>query len=269
MNLSHFTTDIFKPEISWDSSRRKIVEQMDDDEQLTIAKHSTGRLRYSAPEIRRSFELSDSIRERYAKLFLTNELILAELKTEKEIEQYQRMFRLLNAQIKNHDRIISTYRRDSGYRISALVNLTENKSELAVEDLYADLDALADMQKVLDSASQLEVIIRIICKRGAGIDSYDVKKRAKELTNTLNLQIDRLLVCLEERVTLIEDGPVSKYLVEQFAKQSHGLDDIHESRLRFGTVKATFETVNECLSSKLAATVSPLIDSHEELRLAS
>ncbi|MEE9335186.1 MAG: hypothetical protein V3U65_13945 [Granulosicoccaceae bacterium] len=269
MNLPHYTTNIFKPEISWDSSRRLVVEKMNDGEQLAIAKQSTGRLRYSSPDIRRSFELIDSIRERYAKLFLTNELILAGLKNEKESNQYKRMFRLLDAQIRNHARIISAYRRDSGYRISALVDLATNQTTLDVETMYADLDALADMQKVLDTASQLENIIRFISKRGTGIDSYDVTTRARELTDSLDLQINRLLLCLQERATVLEGKSMSAYLDEQFAKQSHGLDDIHASRLKFTTVKAGFEALNECISSNLATMVRPLIDSHNELSMVN
>ena len=101
----------------------------------------------------------DSFRERYAKLFLTNELILAGLKTKEEIDQYKRMFRVLDAQTKNHAKVVSTYRKDSGYRISALVNLAPSTSISDVESLYIDLDALADMQKVLDTTRQLEIII--------------------------------------------------------------------------------------------------------------
>lgn len=269
MNLSRYTTDIFKSEVSWDSSRRLIVEQMDYNEQLAIAKQSTGRLRYNSPEIRNSFESMDSFRMRYAKLFLTNELILAELKTKEEIDQYKRMFRLLDAQIKNHAKVIEAYRRDSGYRISALVSLTPSMPISDIETLFIDLDALADIQPVLDTASQLDIIIRFITKRGSGIDSYDVNTRARTLTDALNLQINTLLNCLEERATAINGRSLSEYLDAQFAKQAHGLDDIHASWLRFSTVKTVFEALNECLSSNLATIVWPVMDSHKELRLVN
>lgn len=267
MDIDALTAGLHSPMIAWNTNKCQIVERMTENECFAIAKRTTHSLRDRSPEIRRYMESASRNRQKFAKLLFTQEIAKSDLLSEKDVIQFKRMARVVDAQKKHQKSTVEFFQNEAGYRACCLAYMAGENSFQDSNPLLHEMESLATQQETFNKAILLSDLLGVMIKRASKYPDYDAEAQKKKYVEVLVDYTAKVRTTLEGCSLHRTDQCVSEYLENLHAKQPQIADNTHAAMLSFALIKDCFELINNEIVQKLTVITAPMIGEYPELRL--